>query len=367
MSGAGRRAAIVTPYFADHDAVCNDVHHAAKALAGRGWDARVFVVGGASGRQAVHPLAELRSFIRSGEDLVYFHFSTGEAQVLDAVSSAAGRKVLKFHNITPPEFFSMWSDDLAEASRTGRREMARVAAMPWELVLADSAFNLAEIGACVQAGTPRAVLAPFHDTDDLLACGGLPAPVGELPRLLTVGRLAQSKGHPFLLRVMRYLVHDLAMPAVLDIVGKPDHRLLAYWRLLEAMVREFALEPYVSFHGEIPAAALAERYSQAAVFLCASEHEGFCVPIVEAMAFGVPVVALRTTAVPETIGDAGLMWDERDPRRFAVAVMELVRAPEEREWLATQGRRRYAEAFRNAVTEQAFFKALDRPRAGADL
>lgn len=363
----GRRAAVVTPYFSDRDAVCNDVHHSARVLRERGWDARVFAVGGKSERERVQGLAELGSFARSSDDLVYFHFSTGEAQVLAAVESAPGRKLLKFHNITPPELFSMWSDDLAEASRTGRGEMARVAAMRWERVLADSAYNLGEIEAAIAPGTPRGVLAPFHDTEALLAVRSAAPAVHELPRLLTVGRLAQSKGHPFLLRVMRYLVHELETPAVLDIVGKPDHRLLAYWRLLEAMVREFALEEYVSFHGEVPLAALAERYSEASAFLCASEHEGFCVPLVEAMAFGVPIVALRTTAVPETVGDAGLVWEERDPRRFAVAVRQLLASAEDRRWLGELGRRRYADSYANAVTERRFLEVADRNRASAAL
>src|SRR6185436_14842987 len=115
---------------------------------------------------------------------------------------------------------------------------------------ADSSFNLSEIAPFLPAGTPRAVLAPFHETDALLAARppspATPAP----PRLLTVGRVVQSKGHPFLLRIVRYLVGELRTPVVLDVVGKPDHRLLAYLRTLELMVREFGIEANVSLHGE---------------------------------------------------------------------------------------------------------------------
>lgn len=356
--GGGRRAAFVTPFFADRDAVCNDTYHGARALAARGWETAVFAVGGTSERATVRPFDDLRKFVRGPEDVVCFHFSTGRRDIEEAVAAAPGRKILKFHNITPPEHFAMWSDDLAEASRTGRLEMPRVAAMGWEQVWADSSFNLAEIAPHLPPGTPAGVIAPFHETDELLAQPRPPAAAQGMPRLLTVGRVVQSKGHPFLLRVMRYLVHELGTPAVLDIVGKPDHRLLAYLRMLELMVREFGLERHVRFHGEITAATLAAHYAGATAFVCASEHEGFCVPLVEAMAFGVPVVALGTTAVPETVGGAGIVWDERDPRRFAVTLKRLAGNPAERDWLAAQGRARYAARFSNAMIEPQVVAAI---------
>jgi glycosyltransferase involved in cell wall biosynthesis len=347
-----RRAAVVTPFFVDRDAVCNDVYHSARWFRDAGWDARVFAIGSESGRETALPVSELGAFIRDPEDLVYFHFSTGGRQLEEAIARLRCRKLLKFHNITPPELFSMWSDELAEASRLGREEMPRIARLPWERVWGDSSFNLQEIALLLAPGTPTGVLPPFHEIAQLLALRRGPRPARALPRLLAVGRIVQSKGHPFLLRMLRYLVHDLGTPVILDIVGKPDHRLLAYLRMLELMVSEFELEKHVSFHGEIDSAALAERYDTASVFLSASEHEGFCVPLVEAMAFGVPVVALGTTAVPETVGGAGIVWEERDPRRFALAVQRLLSTPAEARWLAEQGLRRYAETFANSVIEQ---------------
>jgi glycosyltransferase involved in cell wall biosynthesis len=352
-----RRAAVVTPFFSDHDAVCNDVRHGAQALRRRGWDARIFAVGGSSGREEIHPLAGLASFVRAPTDLAYYHFSTGRRDVLDAVSALTCRKVLKFHNVTPPELFSIWSDELAEASRAGRAEMPEVGRIDWERAWADSSFNLAEIAPFIGHGVPTGVLPPFHDIEELLALRGDAAP-STLPRILTVGRVTQSKGHPFLLRVMAYLVHSLGVEARLEIVGKADHRLVAYSRMLSLMVRELGLDSHVTFHGEVAPEALARRYAQASIFLSGSEHEGFCVPIAEAMAFGVPVVALGTTAVPETVGEAGIVWNERDPRRFAVTIRRLLDEPAERDWLAGEGRRRYAQAFSNAIIEATMMSAL---------
>lgn len=353
-----RRAALVTPHFTDHDAVCNDVFHSAQALRRRGWEAAIFAMGTDSGREAARPLAEMAGFLRSPEDLLYFHFSHGQKALTDAVEAARCRKVLKSHNVTPPEFFSMWSDELAEASRLGREGIERVARMGWERVLGASAYNLAELAPYLPAGTPCEVLPPFHETDAMLAHappGGAPA---NPPRLLTVGRIAQNKGHPFLLRVVRYLVHELATPVVLDVVGKPDHRLLAYFRTLEFMAREFGIEANVSFRGGMAVEGLARCYAESSVFLMASEHEGFCVPLAEAMAFGLPIVALGTSAIPETVGDAGIVWNERDPRRFAVTVKRLLDNPAEREWLAAQGRERFAARFDNRILEERLAQAI---------
>jgi glycosyltransferase involved in cell wall biosynthesis len=137
--------------------------------------------------------------------------------------------------------------------------------------------------------------------------------------------------------------------------------------MLELMVREFGLEENVRFHGEIDAPSLAAHYARATAFVCASEHEGFCVPLVEAMAFGVPVVALGTTAVPETVGEAGIVWDERDPRRFAVTLKRLIDNPAEREWLGAQGRARYAAAYANAIIEAKVVAAIESGRPPAPI
>ena len=355
-----RRAAVITPFFVDRDAVCNDVFHSARVLREAGWEARIFAVGGQSERERAHPVAELAAWCRDPADLAYFHFSTGRRDVTDAVAALGCRKVLKFHNVTPPEMFSMWSDELAEASRLGRADMPLVARMSWEAALGDSAYNLAEIEALLAPGVKRGVVPPFHETEALLALRPTAPTQDAMPRLLTVGRIVQSKGHPFLLRVMRYLVHELGVRAGLDIVGKPDHRVLAYMRNLALMVREFQLEPYVRFIGEASAATLAERYASCAAFVCTSDHEGFCVPIVEAMAFGLPVVALGTTAVPETVGDAGIVWEERDPRRFALTLQRLLAAKDERDWLADRGRARYAERYTNAAIASQLMEVLHR-------
>lgn len=352
---------MVTPFFVDSDAVCNDVYHSVELLRSAGYDAQIFAISGQSSRATIHRIDDLARFVRDEDDIVYYHFSTGRADVLNNVAQRSCRKILKFHNITPASLFSVWSDELAEACRAGYDEIRSVAQIKWNIVLADSEFNLAQIKPHLPNTTMTEVLPPFHEVDALLGAGKVRGNVASnLPRVLNVGRLVQSKGHPFLLRVIRYLIDELDTPVILDIVGKPDHRLLAYQNLLEMMVREYQIGEYVNFHGGVDAAALASLYSAASAYLCTSEHEGFCVPIVEAMAFGVPVVALDTSAIAGTVGDAGIVWPERDARKFAVTIHHLLNNETERRNLGGLGKSRYETCFSNRVIADRFLAMLAR-------
>jgi glycosyltransferase involved in cell wall biosynthesis len=99
-------------------------------------------------------------------------------------------------------------------------------------------------------------------------------------------------------------------------------------------------------------------YQSASVFVLASEHEGFCVPAVEAMALGVPVVGYGSTAVPATVGDAGLLWPEPDPFLLAQSVAAVAAAGPARQALAERGRRRYRERFANQRIQVQLLDAL---------
>lgn len=345
-----RRAAIVTPFYVDNDAVCNDVFHFGHNLRASGWEAQTFAIGRHRSNDAALPLEDLPQYLRASTDVLLYHFSTGCPSALALVEQARCIKVLRYHNITPPELFSVWCDDLAEATRIGRAEIPRVGAVEWHAVWGASCYNLGELAPYL-AGTPRQVsLPPFHDVAALLQQSPPDkAHPDESLRVLFVGRIAPSKGHAFMLRVIRYAVHELGLALDVQIVGKVDHRLKGYYTMLQAMVQEYAIGHAVTFTGEVSANELARHYRRADVFLCTSDHEGFCVPLVEAMAFGVPIVALGTTAIPETVGDAGIVFAERDPRRFAVALKTLLEQPDARKTLAALGLERFQRAYSPAA------------------
>jgi len=113
----------------------------------------------------------------------------------------------------------------------------------------------------------------------------------------------------------------------------------------------------VSFERSVPAAALADRYRGAHAFLCLSEHEGFCVPVLEALHFGVPVVARPAGAVPEVAGDAALFVPDEDPAVVAELLHLAIADRELRAELRRRGAARVA-AWAPERTEDALREAL---------
>ena len=110
--------------------------------------------------------------------------------------------------------------------------------------------------------------------------------------------------------------------------------------------------------GAVPLEETVRFYQAADVFAITSAHEGFCVPVVEAMAMRVPVVALGSTAVPETVGDAGLVWESAEPYLLAESIHHLVTESATRSALAEAGWRRYRECFSNERIEARFLEAM---------
>ena len=136
--------------------------------------------------------------------------------------------------------------------------------------------------------------------------------------LLFVGKVSPHKAPHDLVKMLAVYRRLYDPPARLHLVGSPLGE--RYGPALAAFVDDLGLGDAVSVTGSVTAAELEAYYRAADVFVCASDHEGFCVPLVEAMGHGVPVVAYGVTAVPETVGHAGLVLADKEPLRFAAAV-----------------------------------------------
>jgi len=173
-----------------------------------------------------------------------------------------------------------------------------------------------------------------------------------------VGRVAPNKAHHLLLEAFAAFYHDHNTNSRLLIVGKEEGRLKTYSYVLREMVNRLRLRDAVIFTGEVSEAELKAYYQCAHVFMMTSEHEGFCVPIVEAMAMGKPIVAYSSSAVPETVGDAGIVWEERNPHLLAESIRSVTTDRTLTETLSAKGRRRYEEFFTNEKIEANFLKAM---------
>lgn len=356
------KAAILLPVLARHDAVGNDALAMARMLRERGIDTRMFCDAAIGVDEPTAAPADLLGFAGGPRDIVIYHFSVGWPVALDILARARGFRVVRYHNITPARFFAGYAPDYEEVCERGRAEIAKIAALDCELYLGDSRYNLDEL---VEHGAPAsrgAVCAPFHRVDQLLAAEADPGLLEEINdgarNFLMVGRIAPNKGHLELVDAFAAYVDGFGDPARLLVVGKSDPRLQDYVDAIRRRAEEHRLGARVWWLDSVTEATLKSAYLSSHVFMTLSQHEGFCVPLIEAMALGVPVVAHASSAIPETLGDGGVVWRETDPWLYAASAARIWADDEFRNGLRTVARDRYESEFSSAVIGKRFMQAL---------
>ncbi|HUG52607.1 MAG TPA: glycosyltransferase family 4 protein [Vicinamibacteria bacterium] len=339
-AGPPRRVHQLLAALAYGDAISNEALAIQRHLRRAGFESDIFAEG-------VHPrmsgLARpLWQYgqVSSPETVCLFHFSIGSAAARLAFH-APDRLVSIYHNITPAEWFLGFHPHLAGLCYHGRRELAAFAPRT-ELALGDSEYNRRELEA---AGYARTGVLPI--VLDLDSYRRPSAPV--LRRLyddgrtnvLFVGRVIPNKRIDDLIRVFALYQKLFDRKSRLLLVG--DYRgHEKYQQRLQEIAAAGQVEEVV-FTGQLDDDDLRACYASADLFLCLSEHEGFCVPLLEAMAFGLPVVAYDAGAVRETLRGGGVLLREKDPSVVAGLVHRL---------LADQGlRARVLETQERAMAE----------------
>jgi glycosyltransferase involved in cell wall biosynthesis len=270
------------------------------------------------------------------------HSSIGERPVHDFLTSRTEPVILRYHNITPPQFFERYDPEFAKLLSRGREELTRLRPRV-KKAIAVSAFNALDLK---EAGYEKTAVVPLVvDLDELRSAGPprerfwLP-PREEGPVIVFVGRIAPNKGQHRLLQAFHVLKTYHRPDSHLFLVGGKG--ISGYSDAVHQYQRELGLAD-VTFTGGISDEELAAVYRRADVLVCLSEHEGFCAPLVEAMAFGVPVVALDSAAVADTLGGAGLLLDSAAPDLVAEAIREVLEDRPLRDELLRRGTERVQE------------------------
>lgn len=303
---------------APRDAITNHVLAARRVIRNMGVRSEVFcdprhIAGELVGD--VHPSTRWDEVATSG-DVAILHYSIDSPAFTD-IAGRAARAALHYHNVTPPEL--LWRDAAALAlqCRDGRARLGDLVGRVSHAA-ADSQFNAAELR---PLGYPPADVIgvfrqPLPRPADATPAPG-PTPAGRL-RMLFVGRGAPNKCQ-----------HDaiLALGALAQAGIDAELRLVGSWggnrAYLERCLRlagSARVADRVVLLGSVPDEQLASEYAAADVFLCLSEHEGYCVPLIEAMVADLPIVGYAAGAVPETMGDAGLVLHDKSPAIVAEAV-----------------------------------------------
>ena len=296
--------------------------------------------------RAAHAVRPIEQLDAAAGDLLVLHYSA-HAPRLRELLDGPWRLALVYHNITPARYLWHHGAPVAVACALGRSELPRYVEAA-DAVAGVSEFNARELEA---AGASRAEVVPILLDHRRLGPRGR-APAKDGPLVLVVGRLVPNKRHDLVLESFALLRRELQPRARLLCVGEALSK--GYRELVEGMAREGMAREGTTFAGGLSQPDLNAAYANADVVLSASEHEGFCVPLLEAFAFGLPVVARPVGGMPEVGGEAVLWADEKpfDPAVAAELLHAAISDPELRAELAARGRTRLGEYAPERVSER---------------
>lgn len=275
------------------------------------------------------------------------------SEVAQSVIRKKAPVVLNYHNITPASYFQVWQPELAKSVQRGRQQLSQLAPIT-RRGIADSEFNARELRGL---GIDDVVVAPV-----LWQLGGGPQSANrndeavdeEGGTVLFVGRLAPNKCQ-----------HDLIAALAVLSRFRPQSRLVLvgdasppqYLQSLKSLARRLDVIDRVVFAGKVSDKNLLQWYQLSDALACASEHEGFGVPLVEAMANGLPVVAYDAAAVGETLGDSGIVLSDKRPATMAMALHRVLGDKHLRASLRHRGIES-AQRFDISVTREQMWVAL---------
>jgi glycosyltransferase involved in cell wall biosynthesis len=245
-------------------------------------------------------------------EITILHFAI-PSPMTEAFAKLARGRVLQYHNITPARFYARYDPGIFRLAVLGRRELASLARRT-DLALGDSEYNRQELEAL---GFPETGVFPIA-VDVSRIVDAPPTPALEkwlndgLTNFLFVGRLVPNKRVEDIIRLAEHYKRYVDAHYRFIFVGRDDG-VPRYTNMLRALIGELGWLPdRVLFTGGVPDRELAAYYRYSSVYISMSEHEGFCVPLVEAMAADLPILAYSCTAIPDTLGGAGVQFAPKD-------------------------------------------------------
>ena len=299
------------------DAIGNEVLASQRVLRAAGYASEIFI------ETADPRLEDLTLDYREmvgkvgPEDILIHHFSIGSRASRTAYA-LPGRMILVYHNITPPEYFLRVHNDLVKLCYHGRRELMAYITRA-ELALGDSEFNRQELEALGFTATGVLPVVPGFAHLDVKPDRSLAGSFDdEWTNIMFVGRVIPNKRFEDLIRAFHAYKTFFNPRSRLLLVGS-HAGFERYVAMLHGMIARLDCRD-VHLVGHVSNEELTAYYEVADIFVSASEHEGFCVPLIESFYMGVPVLAYAATAVPATMDGAGILYTDKDPMHLAALI-----------------------------------------------
>lgn len=317
MNNNGARIIQVVQSVHYGDAVSNEILTLYQSLKSRGIETEIYAFethGNVTDVKHIHSITGLGK-----NDIVIYHFA-----FLDSLAGIIRKlnciKVLRYHNVTPPQFFEKFKNN--ETMQGARRGLKQIKEMrsEFDYVMADSEFNkndLLHMGyRCPIYVVP--ILMCFEDYMKKPSANIINKYSDGMKNILFVGRIVPNKKIEDVISAYDYYHKKKDSHTRLILVGS-YHENDNYYTYLQEHVKMLGAQN-VTFTGHITFEEILGYYHVADAFLCMSEHEGFCVPIVEAMFFKIPIVAYAGTAVPDTLGSCGMLLKTKKTAEAAEAL-----------------------------------------------
>lgn len=343
------------PTLAFGDAVSNDTLALEKVIKKMGYKTEIFA-------ESIDPrlpkgsarLVEKLPKIND-KDIVLYHLSTG-TKLNYRLAQLHCRKVLIYHNITPPQFFEEYSIKAAQLCQSGL-EGAMYLADKVDYSLAVSEYNRQDLISmgyrCPIDVLP--ILIPFKDYEQQPSQKVVRQYSDDYTNIIFTGRIAPNKCQEDVIRAF-YNYKKFYNPKSRLIMVGGHNGMERYYHRLKSYVNALELEDVV-FPGHIKFDEILAYYKTADVFLCQSEHEGFCVPLVEAMYFDVPVIAYDSSAIAGTLGGGGFLLKEKNPVETAAVINRVVTDKALRDTIIQNQQIRLKD-FEHKVIEEQFVKYM---------
>lgn len=274
--------------------------------------------------------------------IVILHYSLGSPLNALFRSLSNSKRALIFHNLTPEKYFAAVNPRVAIDIAKGWEELPELCKLS-DWVFSDSTYNATELAL---HGVASAVLPlPFDPArwkEEPNA--GITSLVKSDPgiHILHIGRLAPNKCIEDIIKTFYFIHHHINPNSRLWLVGIDiDTELYSFG--LKRLAHELSLNDHINFTGPLSDSEIQALYANCSVYLGMSEHEGFCVPLIEAMHFGLPVLAYDCSAVTETVGAGGVLFKEKRYAELAQLIARIAEPGEMRDKLISQGKARVAE------------------------
>jgi glycosyltransferase involved in cell wall biosynthesis len=335
------------------DGVTNSLFFTRKLLRNLGFQSEIYVEHIAKELSA--ELKPYQTYIPSVDQALLIHHSFGH-NLTDWIVNLPDRKILVYHNITPEHFFPEGSV-IRTFIQNGRKQ-TRLFRKIVDAAIAVSPFNAAELKTL---GYDNVFIVPLLIDIQRIRSAAWnyenPCLKNKVFTILFVGRISANKCQHHLVEILRQLLPLINSPAQLVLVGGFDKN-DQYYLYMKRLIHSYNLSDTVKITGKVSDQDLYSWYRVADVFLCMSEHEGFCIPLIEAMLFDVPVIAYNSSNIPYTLNGAGILVKEKNFDYIAELISNLSKDSDLKKAIL-KGQKRRVNDFLPQFIQQALAYVLE--------